>query len=62
MTARGISLALIVVGAVLIWPIDGLVAAVEVAAIGAILVAVGFGGALAGEASARRGTGPRPRR
>jgi hypothetical protein len=60
MTARATSVALILAGALLIWPVDTLLAAVEVAAIGAILIAVGLGGGLAAEASARRGAGPPP--
>jgi hypothetical protein len=62
MSSRATSIALIVTGALLIWPVDTLLGAVGVAAIGAILLAVGLGGALAAEASARRGRDPRSRR
>jgi hypothetical protein len=62
MSSRATSIALIVTGALLIWPVDSLLGAVGVAAIGAILIAVGLGGALAAEASARRGGDPRSRR
>jgi hypothetical protein len=54
MTARATSMALIIAGGLLIWPGDMLLGAVEVAALGAILIAVGLGGALAAQASARR--------
>ena len=43
MTARVASVALIVAGALLISPIGTLLGAVEAAAIGAILIAVGLG-------------------
>jgi hypothetical protein len=62
MSARATSIALIVTGALLIWPVDSLLGAVGVAAIGAILIAVGLGGALADEANARRGGEQRSRR
>jgi hypothetical protein len=60
MTARTTSVAFIVAGALLIWPVDTLLGAIEVAALGAILIAVGLGGALAAQASARRGRGRPP--
>jgi hypothetical protein len=61
MTERATATALIVTGALLIWPIDMLLDAAEVAPYGAILIAVGLGGALAARASGRRGGGPPPR-
>jgi hypothetical protein len=56
MTAQRTSVLLIAVGVLLLWPIGALVDQVNGAALGAILIAVGLGGALASAARTRRGT------
>lgn len=60
-SARTLSWLLVVAGALLVWPVDPLLAA-EVAALGVILIAVGLGGALAAGSSTRRGRDEPPRR
>jgi hypothetical protein len=52
-SARTVSCLLVIAGALLVWPVDPLLAS-EVAALGAILIAVGVGGALAEGSRARR--------